>query len=235
MSFIAAGFLLIKPCPRPDWSSATLLPPEIISASDCFCPQFPDTYALEWSSRSEEERAEGFDSVGLPPDLRPAAAKWATENFEKSFGWPGVFYSLEEAQAARKTFFPEESGLLLIGLGLPGEFVPEFLEDAAPPPPKEGYAPMGASGSYQLVKKLQPLPEGQLLGFELLNVEFGSPSHSWLCNHLEVHFSEALGIKPNRWGMIEDLEVAIRCCDEINDRKVGAEPGLWLPWGIVRY
>jgi hypothetical protein len=235
MSLTSAGFLLIKPSPRPDWGSEGLLPEEIISASDCLCPQFPDSYAIKWTADSDEKRAKGFDSVGLPPDARAAATEWATENFQKSFGWTGVFYSLQEAEKAKALFFPNDSNLLLIGLGLPSEFVVDFLEDAAPPPPKEGYAPMGASGWFEVVKRLEPLPEGQFLGFELLNVEYGKISHSWLCNHLEVHFSETRGIQPNRWGLIEGLEDATQSCEDINDEKVGAEPGLWLPWAVVKY
>jgi hypothetical protein len=235
LSLTAAGFLLIKPFPRPDWGSKRLLPQEIISASDCLGPQFPDAYAIKWTSDSEENRAKGFDSVGLPPDRRTAATEWATENFQKSFGWTGVFYSLQEAEKAKALFFPKDSNILLIGLGLPTEFTADFLEYAAPPPTKEGYAPMGASGWFEVVQKLQPLPEGQFLGFELLNVEHGNVSHSWLCNHLVVHFSETLGIQPNGWGFIEELADARQCCEDINDEKVGAEPGLWLPWAVVKY
>ena len=94
---------------------------------------------------------------------------------------------------------------------------------------------MGESGWFEVVKKLQPLPDGQFLGFELLNVDYGNVSHSWICNHLDVRFSETLGIQPNRWGLIEELENARQCCDDINEEKVGAEPGLWLPWALVKY
>jgi hypothetical protein len=236
MSLITAGFLLIKPSPRPDWGSERLLPEEIISASHCLCPQFPDSYAIKWTADSEENRAKGFDSVGLTgPSLQTAAAEWATKNFQEAFGWTGVFYSLQEAEKAKDLFFPKDSNILLIGLGLPAEFTVEFLKYAAPPPSKEGDAPMGASGWFEVVEKLQTLPEGQFLGFELLNVEYGNVSHSWICNHLEVQFSETVGILPNRWGLIEELEDARRCCEAINAEKVGAEPGLWLPWAVVKY
>jgi len=235
MSLTAAGFLLIRPSPRPDWGSGSLLPEEIISGSDCLCPQFPDSYTIKWSADSEENRAKGFDSVRLPPDGRAAATEWATENFQNSFGWTGVFYSLQDAEKAKALFFPKDSNILLIGLGLPTELTVEFLEYAAPAPPEEGYAPVGASGWFEVVKKLQLLPDGQFLGFELLNIECGNLSHSWLCNHLDVHFSETLGLQPNRWGLIEELEDARLCCEDINAEKVGAEPGLWLPWALVKY
>jgi len=235
MDLISSGFLLLRPSTRPDWASQNLLPQEIISASDCLCPRFPDTYAIEWTSDSEDQRTQGFDAVGLSPTARPEAIKWATRRFEKSYGWPSVFYSLQEAETAKALFFSKESNILLIGLGLPPQFVEEFSAYAAPPPPEPGYAPVGETGWLEVVKRQQPLPEGQFLGFELLNIQYGLVTDSWLCNGLEVHFSETFGIQPNSRGLIEDLENATRCCKAINEKEVAAEPGLWLPWGLIEY
>ena len=235
MSFITAGFLLLRPSPRPAWAPENLLPQEIISASDCLCPRFPGTYAIEWTSDPVDERVRGFEAVGLSPDIRVEATKWATENFEKSFGWPGVFYSLPEAERAKALFFSREPDIWLLGMGLPPQFAEEFIIYAAPPPREPGYAPVGETGWLEVVMRQQPLPEGQFLGFELLAVQYGLVTDSWLCNGLEVYFSETFSIQPNKWGLIEDLENAARCCKAINEKEVAAEPGLWLPWGLVKY
>jgi hypothetical protein len=235
MSLIAAGFLLLSPSPRPDWASENLLPQEIISASDCLCAQFPGTYTIEWTTDTEDQRTIGFEAVGIPRAARSEAMKWATKSFEKSYGWPGVFYSLQEAETAKGLFFSKESNILLIGLGLPTQFVEDFILYAAPPLPEPGYAPTGETGWLEVVKRQQSLPQGQFLGFELLTVQYGLVTESWLCNGLEAHFLETLGIRPNRWGLIEDLENAKRCCKAINEKEVAAEPGLWLPWALVKY
>jgi hypothetical protein len=68
-----------------------------------------------------------------------------------------------------------------------------------------------------------------------LNVEHGEPSHSWLCNSLERHAFEELGIRPNTDGLLETLEDAQRCCDSIARQEVGAEPGPWLPFALIDY
>jgi hypothetical protein len=41
---LSAGFLLLKPVPKPGWLSKDLLPEQIVSASTCICPQFPGSY-----------------------------------------------------------------------------------------------------------------------------------------------------------------------------------------------
>src|SRR5258708_1663916 len=128
---IAAGFLLVRPVPRPEWLTAELLPDRILSACDCVCPQFPGAYAISWTSLSAADRASAFDRVGLSTQARREAQEWATDSFEKAFGWPGVFFTLEAAREARARFFAS-SDLAVVGLGLPVEHAERFLREATP-------------------------------------------------------------------------------------------------------
>jgi hypothetical protein len=233
---ISAGFLLIKPSPRPNWHEPSLLPEQIVSASDCLCPRFPGPYAITWSSGPEASQREGFEAVGLAPETWREAEGWATAQFGRAFGWPGVFFNLDAARAAQTRFFSRADPVWLVGLGLPEGSLGPFLSDAGPAPPQPGYSPFGASGYYELLERRQPLPPGgRLVGFELLNVEGGQVSHSWLCNHLEKHCADRLGIWPAHFGLLPDLPSARRCLKEITRDDVGAEPGLWLAWALVRY
>ncbi len=234
--FISAGFLLIRSSSRPAWTSGSILPEKIISACDCLCPLFPGCYAIEWTGDSKEEREKRFNAVGLSSALWAEATRWATDSFEEAFGWPGVFYSLEEAKGAKERFFSNQSEIQIIGLGLAEEFVDAFISDSTPEPPQPGYAPQGETGFLQVLKKHQALPlHGESLGFEPLCSELGLLSHSWLCNHLEVYFAEVHQIKVNEHGLIADFETAKRCCKIIEQDEIQAEPGLWLPWCLVRY
>jgi len=234
-SLISAGFYLLRPSPCPEQGPMNLLPQQIISASDCLCPQFPGAYAIEWTVVSEEQQAAAFDTVSLPPAKRPEAVEWATRNFQKSFGWPGVFYCPEEAIRTRDRFFPGESNIQVVGLGLPDEFVEAFLMDAAPRLSGEGRTPQGEPGAFEVVKRRQPLPEGPFLGFELLNVEHGEVWHSWLCYGLEVDFAVRMDVQPNEQGLLPDLQTAKRCCEAMDKEEVIAGSDVWLPWGLVRY
>lgn len=233
---VAAGYLLLRPMPRPSYMAQSLLPSEIVSASECICPQFPDTSAIGWVKASEEARFEALDAVGLPAERRNDARAWATDAFGVAFGWPGVFFTASGALEARRRFFGDESKLKVVGLGLPRRWVDEFIAVASPPPPAPGFAPQGESGYLQTVKRLATLAAGsQRLGFELLNVEVGQVSHSWLCNGLETHCANTLDVRPGANGLIETLESAERCRSEVAREEVGAEPGLWLPWRLAEY
>jgi hypothetical protein len=231
---VSAGFLLLKPVPRLQWLSEDLLPGQIVSASTCICPQFPGSYAIFWCSDSTASRSSEFDRIGLSPDAREDATRWATSEFGTSFGWPGVFYTLDAALAARSRFFPD-GDLVVIALGLPVRYRDTFVSQASPPAPDPGFAPAGKSGYLDVIEKNGPLPQSAVvLGYEPVSVIFGQMDHSWLCNHLEQYAAANLGIKPSPTGLIESLDDAAHCCEAIARPDVGSEPGPWFPWLLAR-
>jgi len=137
--------------------------------------------------------------------------------------WTDTFESVTAAREARDRLFQAEPDLRILGMGLPDELASSFPAD-----PSRHEAVLFA--------RRQPLaPGGQLLGFEPLSVADGAPGCSWLCNALETHCADALGIRPNGAGMLDSLEEARRCCAEIEREEVGAEPGPWLPFAVVDY
>jgi hypothetical protein len=231
---VAAGFLLLKPVPRPEWLSKDLLPEHIVSSSTCICPQFPGSYAISWCSDSAESRSSEFDRIGLKSDAREHATQWATAEFGKSFGWPGIFYTLDAALDVRSRFFPD-GDLVVIALGLPVRYRDAFVSQATPPPPDPGFAPQGKSGYLEVIEKNGAVsPAAVVLGYEPVNVIFGQMDHSWLCNHLEQYAAENLRIKPSPTGLIDSLGDAARCCEAIARPDVGSEPGPWFPWLLAR-
>jgi hypothetical protein len=233
---VALGYLMVRPMRRDSFFSAELVPELIVSASACLCHQFPGDYAVDWCSVTDEERTRKLGEFGIDPTQQAAARKWATENFDDLFGWPGTFYSLRAAIEARTTLIPAATDVRVLGIGLPETKLDDFLRYAAPPPPTEGYSPQGETGSFTMAKRRERLVAGgRVLGFEMLNLEFGHASHTWLCNQLETHCANVLGIRPNADGFIGTFEDAQRCCDEISHDEVGSEPGPWLPFALVEY
>ena len=233
---IALGYLIVRPMHRDSFFSAELVPELIVSASTCLCRQFPGDYAIDWCSVTDLERAQKLADFGIDPDQQSAARIWATENFDELFGWPGTFYSLGAAIEARTTLIPPATDVRVLGLGVHEAGLEDFLRHAAPTPPSEGYAPQGETGSFTMAKRRERLVAGgRILGFEILNLEFGHASHTWLCNQLETHCANVLGIRPNAAGFIETFDDAQRCCAEISRDEVGSEPGPWLPFALVDY
>jgi hypothetical protein len=211
---------------------ASLVPDTIVSASDCICPRFPETSALNSVEATEDVCAEALDAVDLPAGRRRAARSWATASFGVAFGWPGVFFAASDAIEARRRFFGDESKVRVVGLGLPRYWLEEFVAEAS----ESRVASEGESGYVQAVERMDALaPGSRRLGFELLNVEYGQVGHSWLCNGLEKHCADVLGVRPGANGLIERLDAAELCRNEIEREEVGAEPGLWLPWLLVEY
>ena len=89
---------------------------------------------------------------------------------------------------------------------------------------------MGECGVFQCVARGEQLPpHARVIGFEVVNVDVGAIGHSWLCNGLENHCADVLGIRPAANGLLASLDDAIRCRDEIDREEVGAEPGPWYP------
>lgn len=233
---LSAGFLLVKPVARPSYVSAQLIPNEVISASDCICPQFPGPYAISWCSTPDDERASLLAAVGVPQDLHGRAIDWATTVFGETYGWPGVFYTADAAREAKAQFLAAAESVKVIGLGLPEEFAAEFVGAATPPTSPPGYAPNGESGYRECVRQTNRLPPGgRPLGFEPLNLQLGMLEDSWLCNGLEEHCALTLQIRPSGNGLLASVEEAIRCCAEIAREEVGAEPGPWYPFLLVEY
>jgi hypothetical protein len=195
-----------------------------LSASACISAFFPDVWAIEWTSVAAEERVRQAAAFGARKD----AITWATSAFEKSFGWPNVFYTLDEAREARDFLAAD---VVLFGLGLDESHVDAFLHAAQPAGDRAG-----ESGVFQCVRRGAPvLPGGEALGFELLATEHGLITCSWHCNALEQTCAERLGVDTNRNGLVSDHSAAVRCSEFISRPDTGAEPGLWLPWLLTLY
>ena len=222
---LVLGYLIVRSVSRPPYVSAELIPPNVISASVCICPQFPGVYALSWSMTQAEERGEQFAAIGVPGELQPVAESWATDAFEHEFGWPGVFYTLDAATRARERFQAGDDAVQVVGLSLPEEMAPAFVDHATP-----ATSPPGGAGYLQLLQRRQPIAEGgTTLGFELLNLQVGMLEDSWLCCSLETHFEKTMGIRPNEFGFIDTLAQARSCCDELNNDGVPADLDLGIP------
>lgn len=234
--YIAAGFYLARLANRPEYVSAQLLPELLLSASCDICDVFPNTWAIEWTSEDEKERLESAEKFSISSTALSKVTEWATQSFSKEFAWPNVFYSIEGARKAKAMFLSHLDDVALFGLGLHKSNVEQFLSVAKPRPQQPGFAPEGATGVFEIVSIGEILPDGGTsLGYELLVVKYGLLTCSWLCNGLEKTFAKSLGVIPNAHGFISTFEEASRCVTYVSDGHVGAEPGLWLPWLIMKY
>lgn len=233
--FTQAGFFVTRSVTRPDYCHCELLPDSIVSLSSCICQFFPATWTIDWTSDDHETRLRHASTFGISEDRLEPIVKDVTRLFGDCFGWESVMYSKDAAQRMIDDFLPKDLDTQIIGAALHNSHVDTYLEYAAPPKPKPGFAPAGAHGTFEVLSKREtPEPAGEALGFELLVYDQGL-SHSWLCNGLEKECHSKLGIFPNQHGLIKTFDDAKRCAEHVSSDRVGAEPGLWLPWLLMRY
>lgn len=225
---ISAGFYLVRPCPRPEWQGASLLPSTIITLSECLTAVFPDVWAYTWSSCTEEERLAAIDRLALDRALLPRVMKHVTEAFDAGLlGWTSVWQSAEAARDALRVLEATTSDLLLIELGVPANKVAMLSEETRPEPG------LGECGIYTRVRRAEPIrEEGALLGWEVLGAEQGGSFHSWLCNALQVPAAKELGIKPGDHGLLRSEYEARRVVSLI-DAGLGAEPVPWFAGALL--
>ncbi len=231
--FISAGFLVTREVERPSCMSARLLPARIVSASDCIAPFAPDTWCIEWTNDTQERRVGSAGAFGLDSQTLEELTAWATERFDRTIRWPNVITDLDTAGELVGRFFGSLPEVRALELCLHRSMTQSLCQEAEPPPQEPGFAPNGRQGVHEVILQGRPPAHGgNVLGFEPLVFDC-SLSHSWLCNGLETQVEQALGIIPNRYGLLGSSEEAIRCVEYISRDDVGAEPGLWLPWLLV--
>lgn len=234
--YISAGYYITHYVERPTYTDSKLLPRKILSLSDCIANFFPNDWSISWVKMDEEKRKEEALAFGLNSDAVSQAVDSLTSRFDQDFGYPNVCYSLKIARDLVNEFLLNKTDLTIIGVGLHSSIKQKFCDEMMPPPPKEGYAPIGKTGILEMVLKDQVLEhETQILGFELVNFYMGSEGCSWLCNSLEKEVKEKLNMIPNNYGFIDNFNDASKASEHVSKDEVGAEPGLWLPLLITQY
>lgn len=199
---------------------------------------FPDTWAIEWANESREERLRAATALGIGASALEDAVNQATADFGERHGAWSTIYSLDAARSYVRRFLSRTPELELWGVGLHASLRDEFLRRHGPPESPPDCAPIGPSGTYDVVARGERLrPGGTVLGHELLVHEyscFNSP-HSLHGDEAEL-FSRA-GVRPNSTGLIDSFDDALRCCDGLRSGFRFDEPTPldWLPWLIVTF
>lgn len=231
----SAGFVVTRSVPRPSYVSAELLPEAVVSLSGCIASFVPDTWCIEWTGDSPEQRRERAGAFDLDEAALAELTAWATARFGDAILSLDAFFEYRAALEVVERFLACVPSVKLLEIALHQSLVDEFCRAAEPPPPQPGYAPFGRGGILEaILKERSPTEGGRLLGFEPLLSDFPL-SCSWLCNGLESLVAEQLGIRPNAAGLIATFEEACRCVEFISRDEIAAEPGLWLPWLVIEH
>jgi hypothetical protein len=231
--YVAAGYYLSRPTGIFDWTGTRIR--RITLARDHTERRyFPGSWTLSWCSDTREERIEEAAAFGIDPRDLDGVISWADENFESAFGAWNAFFTIEAARAAARTFLRSVADVELWGAGLHRSLVSAFCAESAPPPPRPGSAPLGASGVHLAVcRHSAPLVDGgTVLGHEIMLTEDGSFQSVESVHGSEGELLDDAGVLPNADGLIDSLDDALAC-----SRLLSPWEGhtAWVPWLIVRY
>lgn len=220
--FVSGGYILTRPAIRNDeYQSAELLPSQIYTASSCLTDV---AFEYWWT---EENVAQAID-FGVPQYRWPELMAWYRAEFGTRIGAPGICRSPGVITEFAERFTTDTAGLVLLGLGLGPDHATELVANHRTPDD------LGEYGVFEELERRSKLERGgDVLGFEVLSYEYGI-EHSWLCNGLEQIAHDRLGITPNSAGLIESADQATAVASMANT-STAVEPGLWLPWLLVRY
>jgi len=200
------------------------MPERLVSLSSCIAPQLPEAWAIDWTGERPAERERLAAAFGIGPEGLPELLRWVTVRFDSEIGWPDVCFGLDTAR--RLATFASGDDVLLVGIGVDERCVSDVLGS-------ERAASAGMHGA--LIRRAPLAQGGESLGHDLVAANYGF-SCSWLCsNGLEADVIAALGLRPNAHGLIDDPDAAAGAAEFLARPETGAEPGVWVPWLVVRY
>lgn len=228
---LAGGYFVARlPPGPPPWMPERLGVGRAISASPDLVHIFPTpTWANDFQTLASD--------FGLNPDERAAAGQSADDLLAAgAFGWPNVFFDLQDAEAFRDRFASRRDEIVVIGIGLRLGHAKQFLEDIAAGLHRLNVdAGVGPAGVTELLERRELLAHGgTTLGYELLGMDV-PPLTSWAANALPLLVHDRLRISVNENGLIDSFQDAARAAEFISSPDVPSEPFNWTPWLIVEY
>ena len=227
LDWIQAGFFLICTRETP-WHDSELLPPHVVTASNCIVECFPDTRLLLVENLPGFDQEELRSRLRLQQDEFSSLLAWIDRAWsEERFGPPGVFFSVDDAREFCHQYLGKiEAQIRLVGLSLDSALLTEYQEELC------------RSGVATKLSRLDPLASGgKWLGFDVMGEDAYDSNifHTFSCNGLEKAYSEIFGISFNAHGLIDEYPAAVAACDYTFRDEVGAEPAAWYPFRVDEY
>ncbi|GAA4007136.1 hypothetical protein GCM10022247_31350 [Allokutzneria multivorans] len=145
-------------------------------------------------------------------------------------GWDDWFD--DPVSAERSRAHADRPGLRVLAVGIAATDAPAVLQDMA----EAGYGP-DAGGMMGRLARREAFPDvrsGRASGFELVGFDVGA-WHTWTClGGLVDDVRQATGVRPGRWGLIQDEQEARRAAAWLTTSGLGdPKVFLWVPALLV--
>jgi hypothetical protein len=221
--YICGGYVLLKAA-NPGWShwkEHSLLPPKVISLSDCISPKV----VMYWGWQPGDKQA--ALNFGVSEAQWDDYKAWMNEGYRSKIDVFSIFLTVDFSREFASRFLPDTTNLYLLGLGIHKNNLSDWSETV----------PDKAYGLERQVARRQPLASGgERIGYEVVSSYYGL-SHSWLCSGLEREMHNLYGIHPNQYGLIPTYDEAKKVYDWIAEDEQGlrAEPEPYEVFMLVSY
>ena len=203
---VAAGYVGVRPQPRPEWPGLSTLPASIISITAELNPIAP---VVSWLGGVEDQLQRfGVDDV-------PRALDWLRAHDEE-LGFPDVSPSPSFVREFVQRFAP---GARIVGYGLRAGEVDAFLAEQ-----RERFGQR--DGIVETLERRAPFETGgTLLGFEPCGVNTGGITTSWHVHGFADGVTAATGVRVNRDGLVPVTGVDV--VDAYVRARDDKEPDIW--------
>jgi hypothetical protein len=222
-NYVSGGYYIVKAIPRPS-DLSEILPENLLTLSNCFTTVMRELIQLQWDNYADVQEAivEEATDFGIEQSQIPDLVSWVKAQHNTHYH---VFTQVESPLELRERFIRDLSAHV-IGIGLHESLLDSFRMQVT----KDINNGLGL---VELIDEKRPVAEGgKPLGFEPLGFE-ATKFHSWLCHYAPNEIHKKFGIRPNRLGLIDQLEDACQVNDYL--LRTGAEPAIWEPWLLVGY
>jgi hypothetical protein len=229
MEFYLGGYYLVKQNDLAHWKGRK--PNPAWTVSNCINDIYPSDWAFDWLETSEEQQFEVRKELTLDAEQYKAIQAWIAQQYQaEQFDWPNLFRDRETARQFACQYTQHLPNVKLLGIYLPACQFEAFIADIQPANHYPGV------GIYrQLIQKIVEDQEGQVLGYDILGIEYSGDFHCFLCNGLEKAYREQFGITFNGNGLLPTWEDAQKVIGFTASEETGAEPVPWAIWKVKEF
>ncbi len=122
----------------------------------------PDTWCLDWVSRSERE-----PSI----DLITSEQSWISDGFDQTWGWPGIMFDHAWAVQIQQRVGAAH-GFSLVGIACREVDREKILQVTRPPPQVTGFSPEAQIALHLACQSHRDIPQGHsILGWESIMID----------------------------------------------------------------
>lgn len=227
MTYYLGGYYLIKQRPI---SFGTEKDKVVSTCSSCINDNLIDSWAYSWTTDNNAHIDSVKSDFQIQDDTVAEIRKWVDRKFnENKIGWPDLFADLETAYDFKRKFFSHLTDIKIYAIYFESSEAKELVDEFKPKGEKEGEIGFVQSLTNKIPEKNDN--SEQLLGFDLIGIEYGGSFHTFHCHDIGKELSDKFGLTLNNFGLFDKKEDWNPTLNYLNDENNGCEP---VPWFVVK-